>query len=79
MALAWKIMLPLGIVNFVAVAVFDQLRDLWGGSLFTNLLLVAASWGVCLGSWLVVSYAGPLVADNRPGHELASIEHSSQV
>src|SRR5687767_5466830 len=32
MALAWKVMLPLGIVNFIAVAIFDQLQVLWGGS-----------------------------------------------
>ncbi len=79
MALAWKIMLPLGLVNFVAVAVFDQLLALWGGSTAVQLALAGLSWGVCVVAWLVVSYASPLVADNRPGHELASIEHASQV
>lgn len=79
MALAWKVMLPLGLVNFVAVAIFDQLLTLWGGSLTANLALAGLSWGVCLGSWFGVSYAGPLLADNRPAHELASIEHTSQI
>jgi NADH-quinone oxidoreductase subunit H len=79
MALAWKVMLPLGIVNFVAVAVFDQLQVLWGGSTMVQIALAGLSWVICIVAWLSISYLGPLVADNRPSHELASIEHASQI
>jgi NADH-quinone oxidoreductase subunit H len=70
MSLAWKVMLPLGIVNFVAVAVFQEARTVWGPQHsfdFTwDVGLAAASWVVCIVSWLVVSMIGPIVADNRP-------------
>lgn len=79
MALAWKVMLPLGLVNFVAVAVFDQLLGLWGSTTAMQLTLAAASWGVCIAAWLVISYMGPLVADNRPSQEFSSVEHISQI
>ena len=29
MALAWKVMLPLGLINFVAIAVIEQLKMAW--------------------------------------------------
>jgi NADH-quinone oxidoreductase subunit H len=66
MALAWKIMLPLGMVNFVAVAVLDQARTAWRleGALWTA-LLAAAAWGVCLISVILVAVAAPSVSDNR--------------
>ena len=60
MALAWKVMLPLGMVNFVAVAVLDQARTVWRleGALWTA-LLAAAAWGVCLISVILVAVAAP--------------------
>jgi NADH-quinone oxidoreductase subunit H len=68
MALAWKVMLPLGMVNFTAIAIFEELRAYYDPShtsLMWTLLLAAAAWGVCLGAWAVVSVTGPLVTDNR--------------
>ena len=67
MALAWKIMLPLGMVNFVAVAALDQVRSMWKpeGTLGT-LLFPAAAWCVCAVSLLVLAFAAPRVTDNRP-------------
>jgi NADH-quinone oxidoreductase subunit H len=79
MALAWKIMLPLGLINFVAVAIFDQLLVVWGGGTALQLFLAGLSWIVCVVAWLGVSYFGPLVADNRPTQEFSSIEHASQL
>lgn len=79
MALAWKVMLPLGLVNFVAVAVFDQLSGIWGTTTSMQLALAGMSWVVCITAWLVISYVGPLVADNRPSHEFSSVEHISQI
>ena len=73
MSLAWKIMLPLGMVNFVAVAIFQELRTLYDHD-FTSVSwtigLAVASWGVCFAGWGVVSLASPLVTDNRPRHNL---------
>jgi len=69
MALAWKVMLPLGIVNFVAVAIFMEARTVWGPEKFDLLWdggLALASWAVCILAWGVVGAIGPIVADNRP-------------
>jgi len=69
MNLAWKIMLPLGMVNFTAIAIFQELRHLYDPS-FANWIwtigLAAASWAVCFAAWAVVAVASPLVTDNRP-------------
>src|SRR5687768_13433268 len=68
MNLAWKIMLPLGLVNLVALAVLYELRAindpqaaswLWGGIVFFGMWIVAAL------AWLGTSLANPLVTDNR--------------
>jgi NADH-quinone oxidoreductase subunit H len=66
MALGWKVMLPLGLVNFVAVAVLDQTRMIWGlEGTFWTVLLAAASWGVCIAVLVLVAFVAPSVADNR--------------
>lgn len=66
MNLAWKIMLPLGLVNFVAVMLLQQLKFAWGDSLGTQLLVAVLGWAVCILAWLAAAVAGPLIADNRP-------------
>jgi NADH-quinone oxidoreductase subunit H len=68
MALAWKIMLPLGMVNFTAVAIFEEVRqhyDPHNTSFVWTAGLAVAAWLVCFGAWAVVSVASPLVTDNR--------------
>jgi len=66
MALAWKVMLPLGLVNLVAVAILSEpaIRDRLG----TNNVFVfmACSWAVAIVAWIVTGMAQPLIADNRP-------------
>jgi NADH-quinone oxidoreductase subunit H len=81
MTLAWKVMLPLGIVNFVAVAVLTEAHELgWLGSgAAATWLLVLIGWGVALGSWLVVAWIGPLVTDNRPRMDLQPYGIDSQL
>jgi NADH-quinone oxidoreductase subunit H len=70
MALAWKVMLPLGMVNLVTMAVVVEVRAMYGtgGSLsgWGELLLVAAAWVVMLVAWLLVALGAPLLSDNRP-------------
>lgn len=63
MALAWKMLLPLGLVNFVTVGVMEQLRM---NGYRVGWLVPVVAWAVFLGSWIVVSLANPRVADNRP-------------
>jgi NADH-quinone oxidoreductase subunit H len=80
MAFAWKVMLPLGLINFVAVAVIDQVKTLSGNSSpGMELMCAIAAWGVCIVAWAVISFAGPLVADNRPRLDLSPFDVDSQI
>jgi len=82
MALAWKVMLPLGLVNFIAVAVLTELRSILDPdetNTLLGLLLILASWGVCIVAWVTVAIFGPRIADNRPRRDLARWETESQV
>ncbi len=82
MALAWKVMLPLGLINLVAVAVLAELRrvlDPAEQNVTIGLLLIAAAWVVCIAAWLAITVAGPLVADNRPRQDMHSYEIDSQI
>jgi NADH-quinone oxidoreductase subunit H len=82
MALAWKIMLPLGMVNFVAVAIFQELRMLYDRELTSSVWsigLAIAAWLVCAAAWGVVSLASPLVTDNRPRRDLLIEGVDSQI
>ncbi len=75
MALGWKVMLPLGLINFVAIALLDEFQQMLGNSTISILISVVLAWGVCIGAWLGMSYASPLIADNRTisGRETPSI------
>lgn len=68
MALAWKVMLPLGLVNLVVVATWieygQKLEELLG--LSQTLTMAVCGWIVLGVSWLVVILAAPLSSDNRP-------------
>jgi NADH-quinone oxidoreductase subunit H len=80
MNLAWKIMLPLGLVNIVAVAILEEIRHVYGPpeSSFTwTLGIIAAGWAVFGVAWLVTSLANPLVTDNRPRRDLQPLEVDS--
>ncbi len=82
MNLAWKIMLPLGMVNFTAVAIFQELRNVYdpiGTSLVWTAALAVAAWGVCIGAWAVISISNPLVTDNRPRMHLNPAGIDSQI
>ena len=67
MALAWKIMLPLGMVNLVIVAVLveyqDQVLVAVGGSWAA---LWACLWAIAIAAWLIAGIVAPLSTDNRP-------------
>ena len=72
-SLAWKVMLPLGMVNLVAVAVLYEVRtnyqggDVWpwNSALSQNALIGLAGWLVFALAWTGVAWAAPRVTDNR--------------
>jgi NADH-quinone oxidoreductase subunit H len=68
MTLAWKVMLPLGLLNLFAVAILTEAQHVgWFGGLFENrVAVVVTGWIVAVGSWFVVALMAPLVTDNRP-------------
>ena len=66
MALAWKVMLPLGLVNLVMVAVLSE--PAIASKLGTDniVLFMIFSWVVSIAAWIITAMAQPLIADNRP-------------
>lgn len=76
MSLAWKVMLPLGLINVIAVAVMEQLEFSllapYLGARLSSWLMILPAVAVAIIAWLAVAYAGPRIADNRPRHELDS-------
>ena len=75
MTLAWKVMLPLGLVNLIAVALMTEAQQVgWLGGIFENrIVIIICGWLVAIGSWVAVGFIGPLVTDNRP--RLDMVEH----
>jgi NADH-quinone oxidoreductase subunit H len=68
MNLAWKIMLPLGLVNLVALAILyeaRQVNDPGRTSFGWAVLIVAGSWVTFLVAWTITAIVNPRVADNR--------------
>jgi NADH-quinone oxidoreductase subunit H len=69
MNLAWKVMLPLGLVNLVALAALYELRrlgDPYEESWLWGLAVIGGSWLVAVLAWAGTSLINPRVADNRP-------------
>ena len=72
-------MLPLGLINFVAVAMLQQLQLALTGSVGQSWLMVPIAWVVAIVAWVGINVAAPLVADNRPRRDLDSGEIDSPV
>jgi NADH-quinone oxidoreductase subunit H len=64
MALAWKVMLPLGLVNLATVATLLEFRVPLGAT-------IAISWAVMIVSWAIAGLLSPLSTDNRPRTEMS--------
>jgi NADH-quinone oxidoreductase subunit H len=68
MALAWKVMLPLGLVNLVVAATWvefgGELESLLGS--WSAAGMAVCGWVVLIVSWLVLTWLAPLHSDNRP-------------
>jgi NADH-quinone oxidoreductase subunit H len=68
MSLAWKVMVPLGLVNLVLTAVLVEYGDtisqaIGASSVWVTIIL---SWGITLAAWIVAGMLAPLSTDNRP-------------
>jgi hypothetical protein len=74
MALAWKVMLPLGLVNLLTIAVLIELRE--QGRIATESLwpMVAISWAVTIVAWIIAGYLAPLSSDNRPRRTIGPLD-----
>ncbi len=72
MDLGWKVMIPWGLVNLVAVAVWmefgDDLAKLVGLSAERG--MAAIGWGILLLTWLVTVAFDPTGGNNRPRRQL---------
>ena len=62
-------MLPLGLVNLVAVAVLAEFGrpDIAG---VNRWLCIAAMWAFAIAVWVVAGLSAPLATDNRPRADL---------
>ncbi|MCA9212411.1 MAG: NADH-quinone oxidoreductase subunit NuoH [Planctomycetales bacterium] len=67
MTLAWKIMLPLGVINLIAVACVTEILHGQAGS-SSIFIAIGIGWFVAVASWVVVAMMAPMVTDNRPQH-----------
>ena len=65
MSLAWKVMLPLGVVNLMAVAIFWVKFNTCGGDDIHTIWFCLGGWLVAIVAWLVVAWSAPLVSNNR--------------
>ena len=66
--LAWKIMLPLGLVNLVALAVLYEARhayDPQDNNGTWTAIVFAGSWLTFVVAWLIATLVNPRVTDNR--------------
>jgi NADH-quinone oxidoreductase subunit H len=68
MALAWKVMLPLGLVNLVVVAAWVEFSGELEGWLGAGAwgAMALCDWIVLAASWVLVMWLAPLHSDNRP-------------
>jgi len=64
MSLAWKVMLPLGIVNLVAVATIVEYQQQLEGKLGGPWGVTAAMWVLSLAAWIAAGVLAPLHSDN---------------
>jgi NADH-quinone oxidoreductase subunit H len=68
MSLAWKVMVPLGLVNLILTAVLVEYGDaisqaVGASSLWVTIIL---SWAITLVAWIAAGVLSPLATDNTP-------------
>jgi NADH-quinone oxidoreductase subunit H len=76
MTLAWKVLLPLGMVNLLLLAVLQQfypqaMRE-------HPILLVVAMWAIAISVWIIMAFVAPTGGGNKRRTELASWDETAQ-
>jgi NADH-quinone oxidoreductase subunit H len=69
MNLAWKVMLPLGLLNLVVVATIEEFRPRLEAALgpgLTSGITIGLPWLVFFGGWVAAGLLTPSGTDNRP-------------
>jgi NADH-quinone oxidoreductase subunit H len=68
MSLAWLVMLPLGMVNLVYVAIWEEYGGNWAKSAGFSpaLAMTACGWAVLIATWYVGASFSPSISDNIP-------------
>jgi NADH-quinone oxidoreductase subunit H len=69
MNLAWKVMLPLGLLNLVVVATIEEFRSALQsalGSILTTGVAVGVPWIIFFGGLICAGLLTPSATDNRP-------------
>ncbi len=68
MNLAWKVMLPLGLINLLVMAILFEYQHAFGleGTSRGAWLTIGVGWGVALVCWFLSAVMAPLHTDNRP-------------
>ena len=81
MSLAWKVMVPLGLVNLVVAAVLVEYQKDLGRIFGTDSLLVpiVISWVVTLAAWIVAGIMAPLSTDNTPRSVLSPFDAEQEL
>ncbi len=71
MNLAWKVMLPLGIVNLVVMAIVLEYEQTSGilASPTGKGIAVAVGWATAVVAWVLAAFLAPLHTDNRPRND----------
>jgi NADH-quinone oxidoreductase subunit H len=68
MALAWKVMLPLGLVHLVTMAVVSEYADSWAGGA-TGWLSIAVGWAVAIVACTVAGMVASITTGNQAVRE----------
>jgi NADH-quinone oxidoreductase subunit H len=79
MSLAWKVMLPLGLVNLITMAVLVELQQQRVISPDNVLPIVVASWAVTIVTWIAAGTLAPLASDNRPRRSISPLDPEHQL
>jgi NADH-quinone oxidoreductase subunit H len=81
MAMAWKVMVPLGLVNLVVTAILVEYQKPIAAALGTESLLIpiAISWAATIAAWVVAGIVAPLATDNTPRPAVSPFDAESEL
>lgn len=81
MSLAWKVMVPLGLVNLVVAAILVEYRrsSATAPGSESYLIPIVISWGVTLVAWVVAGLLAPLASDNTPRRAVSAFDAESEL